>query len=331
MKIPFKTMIEASFIISFIAELALALIIVSLLYESLIKPFHAKSFYRRLLHLIFLFPFYTKMISINFFIDIAILSVFILYGLVILIKTLRYKGRVLAIDEFEKRPLKPEYGLNDTIERIDKFIYMALSACIFALMSVFFGGEDINIFIGIVFLLIILIIMGNHIMNGHNKKSTKIDPKKIKVNLFTLMSLTLIFSLQILVILSFTCCNYFPTLLESFPFIVLIVTVPPLYVSNYLLDKSRLTFFRNEEIAKIFISNISKYYIICFIITIILSDIVVALNVLKGQNIVGMIIWVNGFIIFIANSLITIHKKSLLFGLESKTIKISNLKSETLK
>ena len=321
-------MIEESFVVSFFAEFAFTVIFVSFLFELMIKPSHAKS---RLVNLIFLYPFYIKMISFNFVIDIAILNLFLFYGLIILIQTMKYKGRLLAIKEYEKRLLKPKYGLNDTIERINIFIYIALLTSVSTLISFFLSNQDIIFIIGILSLIITLIIMGNHIMYGHIKKSTQIDPKKIKVNLFTLFSLTLIFSILIFISLLFTVSSYFPTLLESFHFISFFVVVPLLYVSNHLLEKSRLTFFKNKDVAKIFVSNIFNYSIICVAITIILSDIPVALIVLKGQNIVLMHIWVNGFIIFISTALLIIYKKSLLFGLESKTIKIENLKSETSK
>ncbi len=108
------------------------------------------------------------------------------------------------------------------------------------------------------------------------------------------MSLTLILSLIILVILSFTVSKYFPTLLDSYPFIVYFVILPPLYVANYLLDISRLTFFRNKDIAKIFVSNIWNYSLFSVIFTLVLSDIPVAISVLKRSDVILMIYWVNG-------------------------------------
>lgn len=319
-------MIELSFVASFFAEFAFAIIFASFLFELKIKHGHAKS---RLINLIFLFPFYTKMISFNFIIDLAILSLFLFYGCVMLSHTIKDKGKSFAIEDYQKRPLEPKYGLNDTIERINLFITVVALASIFTLISVFLGGDGIIFFIGIVSVIIIFTIMGNHIMNGHIKRSKKIYPNRIKVNLFTLFSLTLIFSILIFISFLFKVGSSFPDLLVLFNFISFFVVAPLLYVSNHLLDKSRLTFFKNKDVAKIFVSSITKYSITSLVIIIILSDLPVALIISKGQDIVPMIMWVNGFVIFITINLIRIYKKNLLFGLESKTIIIENLKCES--
>ena len=316
-------MIELSFIVSFFAEFVLAFICISLIFELTIKPSHAKS---RLVNLLFFSPFYLKMISFNFVIDMAILSFFFFYNLKFLILTIKYKGKFLVIKEYEKGLLKPKYGLNNTIEKINEFIKLVLFVSICTLISFFLAREGIIFLIGIASLIIIVIIMFNHIIvNSHSKKSTKIDSNKIKVNLFTLFSLILIFSILIFISLSFIMSSFFPSLLELFHIISFFTIVLPLYVSNHLINKSRLTFFRDKDIAKIFISNITNYLIICLVITIILSDIPVALIVLEGQNIVLMNLWVYGFNLFITYSLIIIYKNSLLFGLESKIINIDDL------
>lgn len=318
-------MVNPEFIINFIAEFAFAFIFVPFSL-GMMPPLHSKSVFRGLFGMMLLFPFYGKIIKFNFVASLVIFICFIIYGIIIFVPMVRYKGRMCAIEEYQKKPLKPKYGLNDTIKRINNFIYVALLACILSLVSVFLGSKDITMLFGIVFLLAILVIMGNHFMKGHIKDTTRIDPIKIKVNLFTLMSLTLVFSLMILVALSFTLSKYFPTLFDSYPFIVFFVTVPPLYISNYLLDRSRLTFFRDSNITNIFISNILYYSVISVIITIILSDIPIALSVLKGEDIMRMIYWVNGFVFFIAQTLTIILKKSLLFGLESKITDLNTLK-----
>jgi len=318
-------MVEQAFIINFIAEFAFASIFVPFSL-SMIPPLHSKSIFRGLFGMMLLFPFYMRLINFNFIVTAMVFIAFIVYGVVIFIPIIKYKGRLYAIEEYQKNTLKPQYGLNDTIKRINNFINVVLLACVVSLVSVFLGSGDITVLFGVVFLLAVLIIMGNHFMKGHIKDTTRIDPTKIKVNLFTLMSLTLMLSLMILVALSYTLSKYSPSLLGSYPFIVFFVTIPPLYISNYLLDQSRLTFFRNSAVTKIFVSNILYYSIISVIITIILSDIPVALSVLKGENVIGMIIWVNGFVFFIAQTLTIILKKSLLFRLESKVMGLTTLK-----
>ncbi|MDD2665801.1 MAG: hypothetical protein PHD13_06475 [Methanocellales archaeon] len=325
-KVTYYDMVELPFIVNFIAESAFAFVFVPF-FLGMMPPIHSKSIFKGLFGMIFLFLFFARKFSFNFFIDTSIFIVFIIYGIMVLVPMIKYKGKMYAIEEYQKKPQKPKYGLNDTIKRINNFIYVALLACLFLLISVFVGAKDITTLFGIIFLLSILVIMGNHFMNGHIKDTTNIDPKKIKVNLLTLMSLTLMLSLMILFVLLFNVSKYFPTLLDSFPFIAFLVAVPPLYISNYLLERSRLTFFRDRDVAKIFISNILHYSIISVVIIIILSDIPVALSVLKGQNVSKMIYWVIGFVFFITQALTIILKKSLLFGLESKIINLSTLKS----
>ncbi|MCK5660818.1 MAG: hypothetical protein KAH86_05610 [Methanosarcinales archaeon] len=318
-------MIEPSFAVSFFANFAIAILAVAFLFESQIKHGHAKS---RLIDLIFL-GIYVKMSSFPPIIDIAILNIFLFYGIKIFVQTIKYKGKSLAIIEYEKNPQKPKYGINDTIERINKVIDGAFLTSIVPLISFFLSGEGIIIVIGIVSLIIIAIVMANYNMNGHSKKSTQIYPNKIKVNLFTLFSLTLMFSILILISLSFIAYSYLPTLLALLPFISVLAIVPLIYVSNYLLDDTRLTFFRNKDVAKIFVSNTLNYSMISLAITIVISDIPAVLVVLKEQNIMLMNIWIYGFIIFINNILRRVYKKSYLCGLESQIVNINDLKSET--
>ena len=318
-------MIEPSFAVSFFANFAIAILAVAFLFESQIKHGHAKS---RLIDLIFL-GIYVKMSDFHPIIDIAILNIFLFYGIKHFVHTIKYKGKSLAITEYEKNPKKPKYGINDTIEKINKVIKGALLTSIFALASFFLSVKGIVSVVGIISLIIIPIIMINYTMKGHTKKSTQIKPNKIKVNLFTLFSLTLMFSILIFISLSFIAYSYLPTLFALLPFIAVLAIVPLICVSDYLLDDVRLTFFRNKDVAKIFISNINNYSMMSLAITIIISDVPAVLVVLNEQNIMMMKMWIYGFIIFITNILLRVYKKSYLCELESQIININDLKSET--
>lgn len=317
-------MIEPSFAVSFFANFAIAILAVAFLFESQIKHGHAKS---RLIDLIFL-GIYVKMSSFHPIIDIAILNIFLFYGIKNFVHTIKYKGKSLAITEYEENPQKPKYGINDTIERINKVIKGAFVS-ILALIPFFLSSEGIIIVVGIVSLIIIGIVMLKYYMNGHSKKSTQIDPNKIKVNLFTLFSLTLMFSILIIISLSFIAYSYLPSLLVLLPFISVLAIVPLICVSDSLLGDARLTFFRNKDVAKIFVSNIINYSMVSLAITIIISDIPAVLVVLNGQNIMVMDIWIYSFIIFITYILLRVYKKSYLCELESQIININDLKSET--
>lgn len=318
-------MIEPSFAVSFFANFAIAILAVAFLFESQIKHGHAKS---RLIDLIFL-GIYVKMSSFHPIIDIAILNIFLFYGIKNFVHTIKYKGKSLAITEYEENPQKPKYGINDTIERINKVIEGAFLTYIFALILFIVSVKGIVSVIGIISLIIMLIIRINYDLNGHSKKSTQIDPNKIKVNLFTLFSLTLMFSILIIISLSFIAYSYLPSLLVLLPFISVLAIVPLICVSDSLLGDARLTFFRNKDVAKIFVSNIINYSVVSLAITIIISDIPAVLVVLNGQNIMVMDIWIYSFIIFITYILLRVYKKSYLCELESQIININDLKSET--
>ena len=318
-------MIEPSFAVSFFANFAITILFIAFLFESQVKHGHAKS---RLINLIFLY-IYVKMISFNPIIDITILNIFLFYGIKNFVHTLKYKGKSLAITEYEKKPLKPKYGINDTIEKINKVIEGAFFTSIFALISFFISVKGIVSVIGFISLIIIAIVMLKYYMNGHSKKSTQIDPNKIKVNLFTLFSLTLMLSILILISLSFIAYSYLPSLLVLLPFISVLAIVPLICVSDSLLGDARLTFFRNKDVAKIFVSNIINYSMVSLAITIIISDIPAVLVVLNGQNIMVMNIWIYSFIIFITSILLRAYKISYLCELESQIININDLKSET--
>ena len=313
-----------SFILSFITEFAVSFLFVSSLVSSL-KPINWKIVKNALIGIIILTIIGT---NYNFYINLFLSSVFLIYGVILFIQAINYRAKQNAIKNHNNdnnKKIETKYNLNDTVKTINNTLFF-LTSCIFIFISSFVGKNDISSFVGIFLLLLVLFIVINYYSKTRSINEDDFDVGKIKTILSTLMALTLIFSVILyLTLILIPVDNYLNNKFILYPVFAFAIVIPPIIVSNYLLGRLRLTFFINKQLSQYFISNLLTYTIITLIFTIILSDAIVVYSIIKSQNDMSMILWVNGFVIFIGMAFLDIISKSYSYKLESNLITIKDI------
>jgi hypothetical protein len=319
-------MTDIFFIEKFIAEFSFSIPFVLFCY-GISTPRHDRSVFLGFIRLLVVFPLYVKWLDFGPLGNIAVFLGLLPSAIQRLIILIRFKSTQLAIDEYQRKPRKPKFGLNDSLTRLNNFITVGLFASITTVIPIILYGE--TILLGVTFILIILVIWGKYSMTGYMKPTTKISPETVKVSLTTLLNLTLVFTITLIIVIPLSIKNFLVglPLYIIYPIILPLIIFLPVYVSEYLLNEGRLAYFRNPEIAKVFISNISQYFIISMLITVILSDVITARVVLEKEDIEGMVLWINGLIFFLTYESIAFFKRNNLLKLESKITTLDELKS----
>lgn len=317
-------MVVHSFILSFISEFAVSFLFVSILMAWL-NPKHLEIMKEGLIALIAVLVLSIGEVEFNLILKLFLFTAFFFYGIKLFIQVINYRGKQNAIKEYNKKRIETKYDLNDTIETIKHFLLFFIS-CIFIFISILVGKNDISFFVGIFFFFLVLFIVANYYSKTRNINEDEFDVDKIKTILSTLMALTFIFSVILYyMLILIPVDNYLRNQVTLYPVFAFVIVIPPIIVSNYFLERLRMTFFENKKINQYFISNLLTYTIVTLIITIVLSDAIVAYSVIKSQNYESMIIWVNGFVIFIGVAFQEIIKKSYLYKLESSLITIKDI------
>ena len=310
--------------LSFITEFAVGFLFVSSFVASL-KPTEWKIVKKALIGLIIIILIGA---DYNFYINLFLSSAFIIYSIKLFIQAINYRAKQNAIKEYtnnNNERIETKYALNDTVKTIN-YVLVFLTTCIFVFVSSFLGKNDISSFVGIILLLLVLFIVINCYGKTHNINGDEFDVDKIKTILSTLMALTVIFSVILyLTLILIPVDNYLKNQFILYPVFAFAIVIPPIIVSNCLLGRLRMTFFINKQLSQYFISNLLTYTIITLIFTIILSDAIVAYSIIKSQNDISMITWVNGFVIFIGMAFLEIISKSYLYKLESNLITIKDI------
>ena len=258
-------------------------------------------------------------ISNYFYLGVILSFAILIDSLKLFVQAVNNRAKNLAINDYNNKKIEKKYDLNNTIEIINKFIYVFLLATIFLFIGDLLDGSNISRIVGILVLLVLTALVINFLIGTH-KSEDKISVSSVKASLFTLISLTFIVSVLTFYILINTINQ-----LILYPIFAFIMVVPLFLVSNYLLDRFRMTFFNNNEISEYCISNLLMYPIISLIATIILSDIVVIYSTIKIQNYATMFFWTIGFVVFITSMFQYILKKFYAYKLESNLIAVENL------
>ena len=310
-----------SFILSFITAFAVGFLVVSII-VAFLKPSNWKILKKALIGL-------TIIIIIgadyNFYINLFLSSAFLIYGIKLFIQAINYRAKQEAIKDYNKKIVEMKYDLNDAIERINLVINF-LIVLIVIFLGIFFTSGSVSFFIGIGFLFIFIRIMINYFIHARIKDTAKFDADSIKANLYTLISLTLTFSVMLfLALLLIPFNNDLQNQIKLYPIFAFIMVLPLVLVSDYFLGYLRMTFFENHKINEYFISNLLKYTITSLIFIILLSDVTVAYSIIKSQNYENMMIWTFGFVFFIGNCFLIIIKKSYLYKLESRLMTIKDI------
>ena len=276
-------MVVHSFILSFISEFAFSFLFVSIL-MAWWNPKHLEILKEGLIALIAVFVLSIGEVEFNLILKLFLFIAFFFYGIKLFIQVINYRGKQNAIKEYNKKTIETKYGLNKTIERIEHFLLFFIS-CIFIFISILVGKNDISSFVGILFLLLVLFIVANYYSKTRYINEEKFDVDKIKTILSTLMALTFIFSVILYyMLILIPVDSYFNNQVTLYPVFAFVIVIPPIIVSNYFLERLRMTFFENKNINQYFISNLLTYTIVILIITIVLSDAIVAYSVIKSQN-----------------------------------------------
>lgn len=317
-------MVDLYFIERFIAEFALVINFLPLL--MIITNFNSnKIIIKSIIGIAFVSPFFMNWISIAPVWNIVYYSIFVAFGVnFIMIPLIKHKGELSALCEYHKNPAKPQYGINDTLERFNDIINLLLMAIfgIVALLAI----SGMTIIIAMIIILSTVFIAGNYYVSGHRKFTTCIKPKKVQVNMYTLLGLSLLLSLTILCVWIFAIREFYPAIFDTYPIAAGLVIFPQLFLSYYVLNRSRLTFFRKEKIKPIFIRTYFINSMISLLLILVLSDAVVVYLVVNAQDIMSMVMWVYGFILFLGIILIQLYQKYLVLSFESGLITASKIK-----